>query len=140
MLIWKWQHNFQIFKSTHFQISRLKLAHKICRICVFYELKISAKEYLFTKFYTFTPKEPTVGLAKHIMKKISVLLFIVGVIVTIGLIIYFRSVSNPVDGELMTISRSGSMVSEWPLFIGIILTFVGIVFYYVSHYEKKKSK
>jgi hypothetical protein len=74
------------------------------------------------------------------MKKFSVLLFVVGVIVTIGLIVYFRSVSNPVDGELMTIDRKGSMVSEWPLFIGIILTFVGIVFYYVSHYEKKKSE
>jgi hypothetical protein len=74
------------------------------------------------------------------MKKISVLLIVVGVIVTISLIIYFKSVSNPVDSGSMTIDRNGSMVSEWPLFIGIILTFVGCVFYYVSHYEKKKSK
>ncbi len=74
------------------------------------------------------------------MKKISVLLIVVGLIVTIGLIIYFKSVSNPVDSGSMTIDRGGNMVSEWPLFIGIILTFVGCVFYYVSHYEKKKSK
>ena len=71
------------------------------------------------------------------MKKISVLLIIVGVIVTIGLIIYFRSVVNPVDSDSMTIDRSGNQVSEWPLFVGIIFTFVGIVFYYVSHNEKK---
>ena len=71
------------------------------------------------------------------MKKASIFLIIVGVIVTIGLIIYFRSAVNPVDSDSMTISRSGSQVSEWPLFIGIILTFVGIVFYYVSSSEKK---
>jgi hypothetical protein len=71
------------------------------------------------------------------MKKISVILFVVGVITTIGLIIYFRGQVNPVDSDSMTIDRSGNMVSEWPLFIGIIFTFVGAVFYYVSHSEKK---
>jgi hypothetical protein len=71
------------------------------------------------------------------MKKISVALFISGIIITIGLIIYFRSVVNPVDSDSMTIDRSGNQVSEWPLFIGIIFTFVGAVFYYVSHTEKK---
>jgi len=73
------------------------------------------------------------------MKKFSILLFVVGIIVTIGLIIYFRSQVNPVDSDSMTIDRSGSQVSEWPLFIGIIFTFVGAVFYYVSHYEKKSK-
>jgi hypothetical protein len=71
------------------------------------------------------------------MKKISVLLFVAGVIITIGLVIYFRAVVNPVDSDSMTIDRSGNQVSEWPLFIGIIFTFVGAVFYYVSHTEKK---
>ncbi|HVW98623.1 MAG TPA: hypothetical protein VHA56_21830 [Mucilaginibacter sp.] len=71
------------------------------------------------------------------MKKISLVLIVVGVILIIGLVIYFRSVVNPVDSDAMTISRSGSQVSEWPLFIGIIFTFVGIVFYYVSQSEKK---
>jgi hypothetical protein len=74
------------------------------------------------------------------MKKISVFLFIAGVIVTIGLVIYFRSEVNSVDSDSMVIDRSGSQVSRWPIFLGIILTFVGAVFYYVSHYEKKKNK
>ena len=74
------------------------------------------------------------------MKKISILLIVVGVIVTIGLIIYFKSAPNAVDSNSMTIDRSGNQVSEWPLFIGIIFTFVGAVFYYVSHYEKNKGK
>jgi hypothetical protein len=73
------------------------------------------------------------------MKKFSVLLFVVGIIVTIGLIIYFRSVVNPVDSDPMVIDRSGNQVSRWPIFIGIICTFVGAVFYYVSHYEKKSK-
>lgn len=71
------------------------------------------------------------------MKKTSAVLFILGLIITIGLVIYFRSVINPVDSDSMTIDRSGSQVSKWPVFIGIILTFVGGVFYYVSHNEKK---
>jgi hypothetical protein len=71
------------------------------------------------------------------MKIISIFLFITGVIVTIGLIIYFRSVVNPVDSDAMTIDRSGNQVSEWPLFIGIILTFVGALFFYVANNEKK---
>jgi len=71
------------------------------------------------------------------MKKISILLFVVGVIVTISLIIYFRSVVNVVDSDSMTIDRSGDMVAKWPLFIGIILVFVGAVFFYVSKYGKK---
>jgi uncharacterized membrane protein len=71
------------------------------------------------------------------MKKTSILMFVVGVIVTIGLIIYFRSEVDPVDSEAITINRSGDMVSEWPLFIGIILVFVGAVFFYISKYGKK---
>lgn len=73
------------------------------------------------------------------MKITSILLFITGIIVTIGLIIYFRSVVNPVDSDAMTIDRSGNQVSEWPLFIGIILTFVGGVFFYVALSEKKSK-
>jgi uncharacterized membrane protein len=71
------------------------------------------------------------------MKKISILLFIAGVIVTIGLIIYYRSVVNPVDSDSMTINGSGDMIAKWPLFIGIILVFVGAVFFYISKYGKK---
>lgn len=71
------------------------------------------------------------------MKKISVLLIIVGIIITIGLVIYYKDVVNPVDHDSITIAHDGSMTAKWPLFIGIIFTFVGIVFYYVSHTEKK---
>lgn len=71
------------------------------------------------------------------MKKISIALFIAGIIITIGLVIYYRGVVNPVDSDSMTIDRNGNQVSKWPIFIGIICTFVGAVFYYVSHSEKK---
>jgi uncharacterized membrane protein len=64
-------------------------------------------------------------------------MFVAGIIVTIGLIIYYKSIINPVDSEPMSISPNGEMASEWPLFIGIILVFVGAVFYYVAAYGKK---
>ncbi len=63
-------------------------------------------------------------------------MFVAGIILTIFLIIYFRDVVNPVDSEPMSIKPGGGMSSEWPLFIGIIFTFVGVVFYYVSDYKK----
>jgi uncharacterized membrane protein len=71
------------------------------------------------------------------MKKTSILLIIVGIIITIGLIIYYKDVVNSVDSDSMTIDHGGSMTAKWPLFIGIIFTFVGCVFFYVSHTEKK---
>ncbi|BAU53400.1 hypothetical protein [Mucilaginibacter gotjawali] len=71
------------------------------------------------------------------MKKFSILLFILGVIVTIGLIIYYKSVVNVVDSDSMTISPSGDMVAKWPIFVGIIMVFVGGVFFYISKYGKK---
>ena len=71
------------------------------------------------------------------MKKVSVILLVVGIITTIGLVIFFRSQVNAVDSDSMAVDPSGHEVSRWPIFIGIILTFVGGVFYYVSHTEKK---
>ncbi|WP_428330593.1 hypothetical protein [Mucilaginibacter sp.] len=73
------------------------------------------------------------------MRKISIFLFIVGVITTIALIIYFKTVVNPVDSDSMTIDGSGNMIAKWPLFIGIILTFVGGVFFYASIDEENKA-
>jgi uncharacterized integral membrane protein len=73
------------------------------------------------------------------MKKLSILVFLVGVAITIFLVIYYRSVVNPVDAETMDINPAGNMIAEWPLFIGILTTFVGGVFYYVSHYGKRIS-
>jgi hypothetical protein len=71
------------------------------------------------------------------MKKVSVILLIVGIIVTIGLIVYYKSQVNPVDSDSMAIDGNGFQTSRWPIFIGIIFTFVGGLFYYVSHSEKK---
>jgi hypothetical protein len=71
------------------------------------------------------------------MKKLSILIFIIGVAITVGLIIYYRPETNPVDSEPVAINRSGEMTAEWPLFIGLLTTFVGAVFFYVSHYGKK---
>ncbi|MDO3642584.1 MAG: hypothetical protein ACTHMI_01480 [Mucilaginibacter sp.] len=71
------------------------------------------------------------------MKKTSILLIIIGIIITVGLIIYYKSVPNPVDSDSMTIAPDGHMVAKWPIFIGIIFTFVGCVFYYVAQSEKK---
>ena len=72
-----------------------------------------------------------------IMRKISILLFILGLIVTVWLAIYFKSEVNPVDSDEITISGSGEMISKWPIFIGIILMFVGATFFYASFNEKK---
>jgi len=71
------------------------------------------------------------------MKITSILLLITGVIFTIGCIIYFKPSVNAADSNAMTITPAGTMVSEWPVFIGIILIFVGGVFFYVSTTEKK---
>lgn len=69
---------------------------------------------------------------QKIMKITSILLIIAGIIVMIFCILHFKTVVNPVDSDAMTITPDGSKVSTWPIFIGIILTFVGITFYFVS--------
>jgi len=71
------------------------------------------------------------------MKITSILLFISGIIFTIYCLTYYRPRINAVDSDPMTISPAGTMVAEWPIFIGIILVFVGSVFFYVSFTEKK---
>jgi hypothetical protein len=112
----------------------------ICEIYAFCELKFHGRNTFYKILYLYAGFINSLVSSKHIMKKISVLLLVVGVILTIGLIIYFRTVVNPVDSNSMSIDRSGNEVSKWPIFIGIVFTFVGAVFYYVSHYEKKKNK
>ncbi len=66
------------------------------------------------------------------MKATSILLIIAGIIVTVFCVIHFKSAVNPVDSDAMTVSPDGYKTSEWPVFIGIILTFVGITFYFIS--------
>lgn len=74
------------------------------------------------------------------MKKISAFLFVAGIIVTIALVIYYRTQVNPVDSDPMAINGSGGQTSRWPIFIGIILWFVGSVFSYVAYTERNKAK
>jgi len=73
------------------------------------------------------------------MRNFSILLFILGVIITVWLCIYYKSEVNPVDYDEITISHSGEMISKWPVFIGIIFMFVGATFFYAS-FAKNKSK
>ena len=74
------------------------------------------------------------------MKKISILLVIIGVAVTIACLVYFRPLANPVDSDAMTVNPQGIKTSEWPLFIGILTTFVGVCFYFIGVAEGKKAK
>ena len=74
------------------------------------------------------------------MKKISILILIIGVIITIYCITYFKPYLNVVDSDTMTASPHNIRTSEWPLFIGLLTTFVGICFFFVSLAEEKKAK
>ncbi len=74
------------------------------------------------------------------MKKTSIVLIIVGVAVIIACLIYFRPGLNPVDSDTMTTTPSGIKTSEWPLFIGILTTFVGICFFFIGVADEKKAK
>ncbi|MGZ3767569.1 MAG: hypothetical protein ACXVB0_05950 [Mucilaginibacter sp.] len=73
------------------------------------------------------------------MKKTSILLIIIGVVVTIACIVYFKPVLNPVDSDPMTVNSHGIKTSEWPIFIGILTTFVGICFYFIAVADEKKA-
>lgn len=98
---------------------------------------IKLPNFQINKIILTLPPLPGSFVSKKFMKKVSVLLIIIGIIITIGLIVYYKDVVNPVDSDSMTINGSGGMTAKWPLFVGIIFTFVGIVFYYVSHTEEK---
>jgi amino acid transporter len=74
------------------------------------------------------------------MKKISILLVIIGVAVIIACLVYFRPMANPVDSDTMTVNPHSIRTSEWPLFIGILTTFVGVCFYFIGVAEEKKAK
>jgi uncharacterized membrane protein len=67
------------------------------------------------------------------MKKVSVILIIAGIIGILFCVFYYNHMVNPVDSDPMAVKPGGAQTSEWPVFIGIILTFVGITFYYASH-------
>jgi hypothetical protein len=66
------------------------------------------------------------------MRRNSIIIFIIGLIITIFCIIYFRPLIDAVDNETMTVKPGGAKTSEWPLFIGLYTMFVGVVFFVVS--------
>lgn len=74
------------------------------------------------------------------MKKISILLVIVGILVIVYCLTYFHPLINVVDSDTMTANPSGTKTAEWPLFLGILTTFVGICFYLIGVSEEKKAK
>jgi hypothetical protein len=71
------------------------------------------------------------------MKKISIVILILGISFTIFCIFYYKLVLDVVDSDTMTVKPGGEKVSEWPLFIGIYTTFVGATFFYASLTERK---
>ena len=74
------------------------------------------------------------------MKKTSILLIIIGVAVTIACVVYYKPALDVVDSETMTVGSHGIKTSEWPIFIGLLTTFVGICFYIIGVADEKKAK
>lgn len=74
------------------------------------------------------------------MKKTSIILIIIGVAVTVACIFYFGTALNVADSDPMTVNPHGVRTSLWPIFIGILTTFVGICFYLISVADEKKAK
>ena len=74
------------------------------------------------------------------MKRTSIIIIIVGVAITIACLVYFRPALNPVDSDTMTVNPQGIRTTEWPLFIGLLTTFVGVCFYFIGAAEEKKAR
>lgn len=75
------------------------------------------------------------------MKATSIFLLIIGVAITIFCTTYFKPALDVVDSETMTIGGSSvAKTSEWPLFIGILTTFVGLCFFIVASTKTVRNK
>ncbi|MFI5159760.1 MAG: hypothetical protein ACHQHN_00715 [Sphingobacteriales bacterium] len=75
------------------------------------------------------------------MKTTSIFIIIAGVIITIACLVFFKPALNVVDSDTMTVWGSNpAKTSEWPLFIGILTTFVGITFFIVATHQKTAKK
>ena len=74
------------------------------------------------------------------MKRTSIVIIIIGVAITIACLVYFKPMLNPVDSDTMTVTSHGEKTSEWPLFIGLLTTFVGVCFYFIGASEDKKAR
>jgi hypothetical protein len=73
------------------------------------------------------------------MKATSILITLAGIAIMIYCLIYFRPALNAVDSDALTANPKGGMTSEWPLFVGILTTFVGITFFFVAMSAKKNQ-
>ena len=71
------------------------------------------------------------------MKKFSIALFILGIFYILGCVWYYRDVLNVVDSDTMSVNPAGEMVAKWPIFVGIIMVFVGATFWYAEITNKK---
>jgi len=74
------------------------------------------------------------------MKRVSILLTIIGIILIFVAIWYFSPAINPADSDTMTVNPKGIRTTEWPIFIGILTTFVGICFYFIAVADEKKAR
>jgi len=74
------------------------------------------------------------------MKSISIIITLVGIAVLIYCLTYFSPALNVVDSDPLTVNPKGHMTAEWPLFVGILTTFVGITFFFVSLNDKTAKK
>jgi hypothetical protein len=75
------------------------------------------------------------------MKTTSIFLTLIGIAIIILCVTYFKPALDVVDSETMTVWGSNpAKTSEWPLFIGILTTFVGVTFYFVATHDKTAKK
>jgi len=74
------------------------------------------------------------------MKATSIFITLAGIAITVFCLIYFKQGVNAVDSDAMTLNPKHAMTSEWPLFIGILTTFVGITFYFVATHDKTAKR
>jgi len=74
------------------------------------------------------------------MKATSIFITLAGIAIIIICLLYFKPALNAVDSDAMTINPKGGMTSEWPIFIGILTTFVGITFFFVATQDKTAKK
>ncbi len=75
------------------------------------------------------------------MKATSIIVILIGVAITIFCITFFKPALDVVDSETMTIGgSSAAKTSEWPIFAGILTTFVGVCFFIVASTKKVSAK
>jgi len=75
------------------------------------------------------------------MKATSIIVIIIGVAITIFCITFFKQALNVADSDTMTVGGSSvAKTSEWPLFAGILTTFVGVCFFIVASTRKTTTK